>query len=148
MFPSADVAELVTELIDAFVAGGGKKPVMPPGRRDDVIALLTRLMANEELRAAYCEALDAELEERDARRALLHLPGEEIPDAEIAANGFVNLSPDQLADFALSSAALEAIAEQLYCNPDLQPGDWLAQAVLLDMRAGGTAPPGLEARDS
>ena len=48
--------------------------------------------------------LDAELEAREVGGVLLELPGEEIPDAEIFANGFVNLSPDQLADFALSSA--------------------------------------------
>jgi hypothetical protein len=149
---SADLGSFAAALVDAFIAGR-RKPVLPVGRRDEYVALLTRLMASEELLSAYCEAIDAERKSRRVDRMLLELRGEEIPDKEVAANGFVNLTDDQLADFALSSSALQAIAEHLYRDPDLQPGEWLTNAVLLDLRvransAGETGFPGAEAVSS
>jgi hypothetical protein len=128
MSPSAEFSSLVVALVDAFVADGSEKPALPAGRRGEVIALLTRLMGSGRLLDAYCDAVTSERERRGVHRLLLGLPDQEIPDREIAARGFANLSDDELADFALSANALRAIFDYLYSSPNAEPGDWLARA--------------------
>src|SRR5256885_17040887 len=55
-----DLVVLAAALVEAFVRGGKVKPVLPEGRRDEVVAALTRLMLDTEARDAYAAALDAE----------------------------------------------------------------------------------------
>jgi len=126
MSPSAEFGSLVVALVEAFVAGGNVKPVLPADRRAEVVAVLTRLMGSDRLLADYCDAVTAARERKGVHRLLLMLPDEEIPDGEIAARGFIHLTDDQLADLALSANALRAIFDYLYNSPNAEPGEWLA----------------------
>src|SRR4051794_3889378 len=63
--------ELPQRLVDAFVTGGKVKPVLPEGRREEVLAVLTRLMVNSPLLDAFTTALDAERRSRAVHKLLL-----------------------------------------------------------------------------
>ena len=40
------LVELATAMVDAFVQGGKVKPVLPEGRREDIVSTLAWLIAN------------------------------------------------------------------------------------------------------
>src|SRR4051812_16112036 len=95
-----DALPLLEALFAVFVTAG--RPVMPPGRRREVIDLLTRVMADADLFAAYTSAL------RSRRSALgwqeelrLMKAGEtDIPGDAILSDGFGGLTDEVLADLA------------------------------------------------
>ena len=122
-------------IVRAFVSGGKVRPVLPAGRRAEVVELLTRLVVSPRLLDAYCEAVTAERERQGVDDLLFELGDEPIPDA-IAAEGFGGLSDEQLADFAIDAHAVRAIADWLSNSPDVEPGDWYIDAALAE-QAGG-----------
>ena len=76
-------------MVDAFVQGGKVKPVLPEGRREDIVSTLAWLIANtwqgdDEVLDAYIAALEAEQEKQGVREPLLAQSGLEIPDEQIA----------------------------------------------------------------
>src|SRR4051794_17299242 len=91
---------LVAALFDAFEASDRSKAVLPVGRRDELVRLLTGLMADPDRLDAYCAAVKAERRRRgpEVKIRLLGMDGLDIPDARIAADGFGGLSDDHLAD--------------------------------------------------
>src|SRR3954464_1838538 len=70
---------LVQALVDAFVAGGKVKPVLPEGLREEVLAALTRLMINRPLLEEFAAALVAERRRRGVDELLLKLDSPELP---------------------------------------------------------------------
>ena len=70
------LVELATAMVDAFVQGGKVKPVLPEGRREDIVSTLAWLIANtwqgdDEALDAYIAALEAEQEKQGVREPLL-----------------------------------------------------------------------------
>jgi hypothetical protein len=126
--------DLIEELVSTFVTGG--RLTMPPGRRDEVVGLLTRLVVNPEFREVYCRAA-AEARQRAGvdRRLDAAADSGDIPEVEIARSGFGGLTDEQLADYAVCPAALNAIAERLY-DDDLLPelGVWFIRAGKREVR--------------
>jgi hypothetical protein len=119
--------DLMLSLVAMFVTTG--KVALPPGRREDVIALLTDLMAARDRFRAYVELLTAELERQGVRLRLLQAPDLAIPDEQIAREGFGSVPDENLADIALSPEALEAIQEYLD-DEETEEGDWLTEAII------------------
>jgi hypothetical protein len=127
--PAEEVAEryrpLLDALFEAFAAAPDGKPAIPRGRRDEVVALLTRLMTDADLCDAYVSTLRTERRRRGVETRLLTLDSPDIPDKQIIAEGFDGLPDDILADIALSPGALEALTVALYHDPqDTPPGPW------------------------
>lgn len=124
----APTQNLIETMVSEFVTSG--QLMLPPGRRDEVVALLTRLVVNDEFRDAYCRVVTATRERlgMDVATAEAADSGD-IPDVEIARHGFGGLADAQLADYAVSPAAIEAIADGLY-DDDLLPelGGWFVEA--------------------
>jgi hypothetical protein len=99
--------------------------------------LLTRLVVNDDLREVYCRAVTAERQRLGVHMAMIEAGDSgDIPDVEIARHGFGGLTDDQLADYAVSPAAIEAIAEALNGNDDLlgHLGHWFVQAGMREMQ--------------
>jgi hypothetical protein len=131
------VVGLIKALVDAILAGGEKKPVVPKGLRKDVVDLLTRLLAlNGDLLDAYCKAIIAERKHRGVHRLLLMRPGEKIPHWEITQRGFAWICDDLLADLAIHPHSLRALADFLYnsLDPDT-PGKWFFDALYREKAA-------------
>ena len=131
--PNAKDEQLATDLVMAFIDLGKVKPVLPVGRRGEVIELLTRLMAARDFFEAYVAALEAELEHREVRLLLLESGGAglDIPDEQIAREGFGGLTDDQLADIAISPEALHAIRDYLDDPEAVEgEGEWLIKEVI------------------
>jgi hypothetical protein len=127
--PAEAMSESYRPLLDAlFVAFEGSaagRPAVPPGRRGEVVALLTRLMTDADLYDSYVATLRAERARRGAEMKLLTLESPDIPDERIIAEGFSGLGDEVLADLALSPAALEALTVALYHDPQSPaPGPW------------------------
>ena len=127
----ADLVVLAVALVEAFVRGGKVKPVLPEGRRDEVVAALTRLMLDTETRAAYGAALEAEQERQGVVLLLLDLPCLDVPDRQVAREGFAGLSDDQLADLAIDPIALEALHRALVgeLEAEVEASDWWWEAI-------------------
>src|SRR5579883_1332756 len=117
---------LLNELYDAFAASPSGEPVIPPGRREAVVDLLTRVMTDRLLFTAYTELLESERSRRGLLTRLLSRTGPDIPEKAIIETGFVHLSDAVLADLALSPEALGALDELLYGEDalGLEMGDW------------------------
>jgi hypothetical protein len=129
--PADGERQLAAELIALAIRDGRAVAALPEGRRDEVITLMTRLMADPERLDGYCSALEAERRRRgpEVELKLIGMDGLDFPDGQIAAEGFVGLSDDQLADIALSPEALRALKETLD-DPQTEPGPWFIDAVL------------------
>jgi hypothetical protein len=110
-------------------AAAARKAVMPPGRRADVVDLLTLLVADPDLFDGYVE----ELRERrqglgwDVERQLLQARTD-VPWAQIRRSGFTDLPDDVLADLATSPEALEALMEVEFGGEEA-PGPWYFDAI-------------------
>jgi hypothetical protein len=122
---------LIASLLHEFEASDRTKALLPSGRRGEVIATLTHVMADAEAFRAYVAALEGERRRRgrEVERQLLGMGGLDIPDAHIAAEGFGGLSEDELADIALSPNALRALREYLD-DPATACGDWLIDQII------------------
>jgi len=122
-------APLIASLLDAYVAAGRTRAVLPPNRRDEIIAVLTRLMADPDALDAYTATLEDERRRRgrDVELRLLGMAGLDIPGDQIATEGFGGLSDDHLADIALSPEAIHAIREHL---DEAECGAWLIDKIL------------------
>ena len=103
---------------------------LPSGRRGEVIATLTHVMADAEAFRAYVAVLEGERRRRgrEVERQLLGMGGLDIPDAHIAVQGFGGLSEDELADIALSPNA-RRLREYLD-DPETACGDWLIDQII------------------
>jgi hypothetical protein len=115
-------------LISEFAASG--KPVMPEGRRGEVIDLLTRLMVDPDLFREYLAELETRRDSLGSEAALrmLNGPRTDIPWDLIRQNGFADLADDVLADLATSPEALSALDEtQFRGQADIGP--WFFQAI-------------------
>jgi hypothetical protein len=128
--PRSDDQRLSAELVETYVSGGKLRPLLPTGRRNEIVALLTGLMADRDRFDAYIAGLSSELEHHHVRLHLLQKGGAdlELPAEAIAREGFGSVSDDQLADIALSPEALEAIQEHLD-DPETEEGEWLTKAI-------------------
>ena len=122
---------LIASLLHEFEASDRTKALLPSGRRGEVVATLTHVMADPEAFRAYVVALDGERRRRgrEVERQLLAMGGLDIPDAHIAAQGFGGLSDDELADIALSPNARAALREYLD-DPETECGAWLIDKIL------------------
>ena len=124
--------ELMLALISMYVTTG--KVVLPPGRREEYVALLTDLMAASDICDAYLDALKSELERLEIRFNVQENMDLDIPGEQIAREGFVNVPDENLADIALSPEAIEAVREYLFSEMlDLDKesvGTWFIEAVL------------------
>jgi hypothetical protein len=122
---------LAVTMVEAYVQGGKAKPVLPEGRRDEVVSVLTFLMAAPDGLEAYVAALDAERRRRgpEVELRLLGMAGLDIPDSQIAAEGFAGLDDDHLADIALSPEAICALQEYLD-EPETERGMWFFEGIL------------------
>lgn len=111
-------------LVNAYVAGGSKHAILPSDSKIKIIGLLTQMMVDPALAATYCQALEWEVNQRGStvETAWLHRIGLEIREEEIAARGFVGLTDDELADIALSPAAIQALADDFINDPDTKLG--------------------------
>jgi hypothetical protein len=116
-------------LVEAFVAAG--RVVLPAGYRPAVIELLTRLVVSPAKRDGYCRTIAAERDRAGVDRRLDELAGgNDIPEFEIARNGFGGLTDEQLADYAIDPDAIVAIADRLNHGDDLLEhlGSWYIRA--------------------
>lgn len=119
---------LAAEMLDLFERSPqAKRLQVPVGRRDDVVALLTRAMTRQEFFDQYVGGLRAEIGRRSKAYSLrlLTYGSPEIPDAQIVATGFTDLPDEVLADLATSPHALEAVKETLFEDENSgAPGPW------------------------
>lgn len=122
---------VVCALVNAYVAGGSKHAILPSDSKIKIIGLLTQMMVDPALAATYCQALEWEVNQRGStvETAWLHRIGLEIREEEIAARGFVGLTDDELADIALSPAAIQALADDFINDPDTKLGAWYVEAL-------------------
>ena len=120
---------LLDELFAAFRATG--KPVLPEGRREEVVRLLTRVVTEPDVYDAYTAALRAGRERLgpEGKRELLTASGPEVPWERIRAEGFAGLSDDVLADLATSPEALQVLDESQF-GGEGEIGKWFFDAVL------------------
>lgn len=127
---AALVKMVVVAVVNAFVAGGSKQAILPSDSKDKIIDLLTQMMVNPVLAAAYCQALEWEIRQRGStvEMAWLHRIGLEMREEEVAARGFVGLTDDELADIALSPAAILAMADFID-DPETKLGSWFVEAL-------------------
>ena len=84
--------DLMLSLVAMFVATG--KVAMPPGRREDAVALLADLMAAGDRFREYVEPLMAELNSPGRLAEAPGGPGPRDPGEQIAREGFANV-PDE-----------------------------------------------------
>jgi len=125
-----ELVNLAAAMVGAFVKAGKVKPVLPEGRREEVVSTLTLLMADPDALETYAAALEDERRRgREVEMQLLGMSGIDIPDARIAAQGFAALSDDELADIALSPEAIHALREYLD-DPETGCGAWLIDKIL------------------
>lgn len=129
---------LAAEMLDLFERSPEAAfPQIPAGRRADVVAVLTRVIAEVEFFEAYVGGLKAEIGRRpDAfQDRLLTYGSPEIPEDEIFPNGFAGLTAEVLADLMISPCALGAIQDVLYDDPDAPtPGPWFFEHLLHEPR--------------
>jgi hypothetical protein len=92
------------------------------------------LVVNAEFRAVYSRAaVEARRRAGVDHRLDAAADSGDIPEVEIARHGFGGLTDEQLADYAVSAPALNAIAERLNDGDDLLPelGEWFVEAGML-----------------
>jgi hypothetical protein len=123
---------LIAALLSAFAASPGPRPraTLPAGRREEVVGLLTRLVADPPLFDAYVGRVRTLRRNLGAEAELRLLGGAEsdVPWEQVAARGFAGLPDDVLADLATSPEALEAFDEEhVQTGDDLGP--WFFDAV-------------------
>lgn len=120
----ATTQNLIETMVSEFVTTG--KVVLPPGRREEVVALLTRLMVNGGLCDAYCRAVTGVRKQFGVDLAMDKLAGDgDIPELQIARHGFSGLTDEQLADYTTDPDAINAIFWR-FDDDDLFPelGHW------------------------
>lgn len=139
-------ASLADDLVRAFTGSGTGTPAMPPGRRDELLALLVRSMVDGETLDAYAEQLERARTARGFDMDLPERPCGNLPEEEVARRGFGVLPDDQLTEIALDPSALRALTAYLWGELDqtsdgtgLERGDWWWAAVSVE----GLARPGL-----
>lgn len=110
---SVEMMSLVAALVDSFVSAGKVKPVLPEGRRDEVIDTATRLMIDRRLLKEFAQALIAERKRRGVDTLLTEIPCPERPIEAIAARGLSVLDDDQLADLAIRPMGLACLSEYI-----------------------------------
>jgi hypothetical protein len=141
---SIDHRTLAREMVRAFVSGGKERPVLPHGRRGEIISLVVRAMIEPDLLDGYIRAIEEERRSQEAEEALLGLPCPDLPEERIAEGGFDSLADGELAAIAVDPAALRTLAAYLWGEfvPEggtIERGDWWWEAVT----RGETAHPGL-----
>lgn len=135
-------ADVARALVTAFLARGGSAPVVPDGRRNDLITVLTRCLVNPAFRRVYLAALGAESERAITR--LVAIPSRDVPQDEIAQNGFEKLPDEVLADLALSSGAIHGLALVLTGpvgeeDDSPEPEEWFDEALRREEERGGAS---------
>jgi hypothetical protein len=142
----ADLASLADELVRAFVVSGKSKPVLPTGRREELVSALTQMMVDGETLDAFVGELERARTAHGVHLALFKQLTSDLPDEVIARGGFGVLSDEQLADIAIDPSALHALSDYLWCEldpdselPEPEWGDWWWKAV----SSGEPAQPGL-----
>lgn len=108
---------LVEELLAAFIQGGKAQPVMPEGRRGDIVIALTRLMADRKLLLQYLQALKRQRRHHGVHSVLM---AHSVPDAslgEIIRSGVESLSDAQLAELAVDPTGLARLFRLLDTTP-------------------------------
>lgn len=119
---------LVEALFDVLRSTG--RAALPPGRRAEVIDLLTRIVADPDQLVAHT----AELNDRrtrsgpDVELRLLSAPRTDIPWERIRVAGFGDLPDDVLADLATSPEALASLEETQFRGQG-EIGMWFFEAV-------------------
>jgi hypothetical protein len=104
---------LVQALVDAFVAGGKVKPVLPEGRREEILAALTRLMVNRPMLKEIAEMLVVERLRLGVDELLMMIPVPELPVEAVAERGLSALDDGQLVNLAIDPVALACLSEFL-----------------------------------
>lgn len=131
-----ELASLAEHLVRGFVDSGKRQPVIPPGRRDELIFALARMMVDGETLDKYVEQLRRARTTHGIHLALLERPSGELPDEEIARGGFGVLTDEQIAEIAIDPPALRTLAAYLWGEldpesdePAPERGDWWWEAV-------------------
>jgi len=126
MSSGEDLAALAAAMVEAYVNSGKRNPMLPAGRREEIIALLHAVMTDPEVFDVYRAALVSEQERQGMRMLLLLYPGLDILEEQIAAEGFGGLSDEQLANIAISPEAIEAVMEHLV-DAEVKCGPWFTE---------------------
>lgn len=124
-------SRLGEDLITRWVGSGGP-PTIPEGRRDEVVATLTRCMVSDSVLAAYVGSLEAGWDAHGDREPMTGYPAGDMPD--LHRDGFAPLSDAALADVAVCPSAVRAAWEDLTTPPSRvedfrEAGDWLHKAL-------------------
>ena len=132
----ASYPALVAALGEAYIAGGREKPLLPDGKRDEVIEMLTRIVVNPALREGYVAEL-----QRHQKQFRWEDTGvfEDLPEEAIVETGFTTLSDDTLADIACDPVAIEMVHEMLILKPRSRDEahdsrQWLVDAFTDDLK--------------
>lgn len=132
----ARFATRADELVRAFAESATGNPVLPPDRKEELVRLLARSMADRETLDAYTDELERARTERGVDMVLLERPRGDLSEEAIAKGGFGVLPDERLAEIAIDPCALRALAAYLW--RDLDPhseepeppwGDWWWEAV-------------------
>lgn len=124
------------ELMETMMASLAEgQATLPPGRREEVVALLTLNFADPDKLSAYIRALESSRSRfpADVITRMINNLGSDVPWDQIRAEGFANLSDEVLADLATSPAALIAI-DTMLLEDDEDVGDWFYNGILGEAR--------------
>jgi len=134
---AALVKMVALAVVNAFVAGGLKQAILPSDIKDTIVSLLTQMMVNPDLAAAYCKALESEVHRSGStvEAAWLHRVGLNMREEEIANHGFEGLTDDELADIALAPSAVMALADFIE-DPETELGSWFVEALATKTQNG------------
>jgi hypothetical protein len=139
---SQDFQALAASLVDAFVQGGKARPLLPAGRRDEVVAALTALLIDAEAMDRYLRDLESAQRDAGVYDLLLGLESPELPVEDVVARGIAALTDEQLAYLAIDPVRLAGLFELLgECMEDEVVGEvWfraLADTDRADLEARG-----------
>lgn len=126
MSSSSPVQMLIADLVAAYKAAG--KPVMPAGRRADVLEALTLAIVDYETHEEYLRVLEDVLVAEDVNPIELFFAGKfPILREEFEQHGFVGFSDDDLAMSAIDVLTFKAL-NQIADECDV-PGAWFFAAI-------------------